>query len=177
MPPTLAGFSGEHFHSLDEKKRLTVPARWRNSVLPKKRKGAGGDADAPGEAAGSPTGPAEEEQSFLAMPNPNGSITVHPPQAVARLKERLSEVSMGDSQSQRVLHAIFAKSEFLKFDAQGRFTLPESLLGHAGLTREAVLVGTVVQFHIWEPARYKATMVEAAPSQEEIAATLRELRL
>ncbi|MGF1483901.1 MAG: division/cell wall cluster transcriptional repressor MraZ [Opitutales bacterium] len=179
MLTSAIGFSGEHFHSLDEKKRLTVPARWRQAVFgPSGRPGKGtkGEAAAPGLEANGGAAVAEEE-CFLAMPNPNGSITVHPPSAVVRLKEKLANVSMGDSRSLRVMQAIFGKSEFLRFDTQGRFTLPEVLLKHAGLEKESVLVGMVANFHIWNPERHRAYVGEADLSPEELGAVLRELNL
>ncbi len=179
MFSSATGFSGEHFHSLDEKKRLTVPAKWRQAVFgPKGRPGKAtkGDSGEPPSETGSGSFVPEEE-CFLAMPNPNGSITVHPPVAVLRLKERLGDVSMGDSRSLQVMQIIFGKSEFLKFDTQGRFTLPEVLLNHADLQKEAVLVGMVANFHIWSPPRHRQHVAEAALSNEELSAVLRELNL
>ncbi|MGF1449927.1 MAG: division/cell wall cluster transcriptional repressor MraZ [Opitutales bacterium] len=179
MFATATGFSGEHFHSLDEKKRLTVPARWRQAVFGAKGRPGKATKGEAGETAGETNrgGVVPEEDCFLAMPNPNGSITVHPPGAVLRLKERLADVSMGDTRSLQVMQIIFGRSEFLKFDSQGRFMLPEVLLKHADLQKEAVLVGMVANFHIWSPQRHREQLAEATLSSEELSATLRELKL
>ena len=51
-------FVGEFTHALDSKGRLTIPSKWR---IP------GGD------------------NTYLALPNPGGYVTVYPPKMVARL--------------------------------------------------------------------------------------------
>lgn len=50
------------------------------------------------------------------------------------------------------LGSIFAVSHQLAFDPEGRVMLPEDLLGHAGITDQAVFAGYGSTFQIWEPA-------------------------
>jgi MraZ protein len=126
---------------LDDKNRLTIPAKWRF----------------PGD---------EGEASYLALPNPNQSITVYPPRMIASLEEKIARVSMlGDEQELRALTRIFGPAERFGCDKQGRISLPDALRAHAGLLKEAVLVGTVTTFHIWDGARYEA-FVKATPDDK-----------
>jgi MraZ protein len=133
-------YVGTFRHGLDVKNRLTIPAKWRF----------------PGD---------EGEASYLALPNPNGSITVYPPRMVLALEEKIQRVSMlGDEQELRALTRIFGPAERFGCDKQGRIGLPDALRAHAGLPKqaEAVLVGTITTFHIWESVRY-AAFVAATP--------------
>jgi division/cell wall cluster transcriptional repressor MraZ len=118
---------------LDEKNRLTIPAKWRFR----------GD---------------EGDSAYLALPNPNGSITVYPPKMVEAIELKIQNVSMlGDSADVATISNIFGGGEHFGCDKQGRFGLSEGLRQHAGLklNEEAVLVGTVTVFHIWTPERHK----------------------
>jgi MraZ protein len=135
-------YVGTFRHGLDVKNRLTIPAKWRF----------------PGD---------EGEASYLALPNPNSSITVYPPKMVAALEEKIQRVSMlGDKQELRALTRIFGPAERFGCDRHGRISLPDALRAHAGLAKgaEAVLVGTVTVFHIWESARH-AAYVAATPDE------------
>ena len=60
-------FVGEFTHSLDTKGRLTIPSKWR---IP------GGD------------------NTYLALPNQDGYITVYPPKMVARLEENMGDAKL-----------------------------------------------------------------------------------
>jgi len=123
-------YVGTFRHSLDAKNRLTVPAKWRF----------------PGDDA---------EGSYLALPNPNGSITVYPPKMTAALEEKVGNVSMlADKDELHALINLFATGDRFGCDAQGRIGVPEDLKSYAGLLKEVVLVGTITTFHIWSPERF-----------------------
>jgi MraZ protein len=49
---------------------------------------------------------------------------------------------------------LFSGAEETLLDAQGRFVIPKSLLGYAGLKNEVVLIGTGDHFEIWKPAKW-----------------------
>ena len=75
-------FVGEFRHSLDDKGRLTIPSAWRLK----------GDS---------------EENQFLALPSvedgASAYVVVYPPKMIAQLEERISQISMGDVEGQRML--------------------------------------------------------------------------
>ena len=123
-------FVGEFLHQLDGKNRLCIPSKWRF---------AGDEGDA-----------------CLALPNPVGCITVYPPKMVARLEEKVSAVSLGDTKGQKVLAKLFSQADTFGCDKQGRITLPEKLIRHAHLKKNALLAGSYATFNIWEPERYRA---------------------
>lgn len=124
-------FVGEFRHSIDAKGRLTIPSQWR---LQK----AGG------------------QEVFLALPNPDGYITVYPPEMIAQLKERISKIGMADKDGQAALTAVMAMAHSFSADKQGRINLNERLLGHARISKEAVLLGKVTSFSIYSPQVYEA---------------------
>lgn len=50
--------------------------------------------------------------------------------------------------------SLFADSHHLNFDADGRVSLPATLLAHAGIEKELCFVGLGGKFQIWNPQKY-----------------------
>jgi MraZ protein len=124
---TITYFVGEFTHSLDTKGRLTIPSKWR---IP------GGD------------------NTYLALPNPDGCITVYPPKMVARLEENMGGTKLSDVRRRALSMELFSRADSFGCDKQGRINLSESLLHHAGIKGKAVLAGNFTDYSIWSEARY-----------------------
>lgn len=143
-------YVGEFKHNLDGKKRLTVPSKWRI--------------------------PGDEGDYYLALPNPEGFVSVYPPGMVARLQEKISQISLGDTQAQATLMYLSSMAHSFGCDKQGRMQLNEALMSHAGLSKETLLVGNFSSFSIWSPERY-ALFRKNAQAKETINAALTKLGL
>jgi MraZ protein len=57
--------------------------------------------------------------------------------------------------------ALYATSETLKIDGEGRVVLTDALKTHAGITDAVTFVGLGHKFRIWEPGRFRAEFAEA----------------
>ena len=121
-------YTGHFQHSLDDKNRLTIPSGWRVAH----------------------TG----DDEFVALPHPDGYIAVLPPPEVDRLYEKAAAKNLSDSEAQDVLTQLFAHAQTLRFDKQGRIGLTQELLVHAGITKDAILAGSLSKFAIWSPERW-----------------------
>jgi MraZ protein len=124
-------FLGNIRHVVDEKNRLAIPAKWRAAV-----KGT---------------------DEFGIFPWPNGCLIVFPPAVLQKFFERMEQVSIGDFESIDTLRRLTSQAESLPCDKQGRITLSEDLRRHAGIEKEALLVGVLNRFEIWSPARFDAS--------------------
>jgi MraZ protein len=60
------------------------------------------------------------------------------------------------SDERDALSAIFADTQQLPLDGEGRIILPQDLADHAGITDQAAFVGIGSTFQIWEPGRFQA---------------------
>ena len=81
------------------------------------------------------------DNTYLALPNPSGYITVYPPKMIERLEEKVSEANLSDTEAQSLLMELFSKADSFGCDKQGRINLSDKLLTHAGIKGKAVLVG------------------------------------
>lgn len=118
-------YVGTFRHALDAKNRVTVPARWRFE--------------------------GDELDSYLAWPQRGPCITVFPPSKIAEVRRKAARVATSDSQAQAALRQLFGKGHLFGCDKAGRIKLPEPLLRHAGISREAVLMGLSDHFAVYSP--------------------------
>lgn len=49
---------------------------------------------------------------------------------------------------------IFAEAQLLGFDAEGRISIPQSLLEHAGIVDQIAFVGRGTTFELWNPDKF-----------------------
>jgi len=145
--PGKAFFTGLFRHNLDDKGRLTIPSAWR---------GAHAEGD-----------------SFLATPHPDGYVVVLPPAEVEKLHQKIAQMALSDGAAQDFAARFFAQTQTFTFDKQGRVGVDEGLLKHAGITKEAVLVGSLTKFNLYSPGRWEK--VEARTSGENFGDLMRRL--
>ena len=122
-------YYGEFEHRLDARSRVTVPSAWRV------------DGD--------------EENFYFAWPHPEGCIAVFPPAMLAELNAKAHEGKVSDLQANRLRRAVFARGSQFGCDKQGRILLPRSLMDHAGIEKDAILVGVGRYYEVWDPERYR----------------------
>lgn len=71
--------------------------------------------------------------------------------------------------------AIFADSHQINFDGDGRASLPEALLEHAGIDKTLTFVGLGAKFQIWEPTRFADYRAAAREKARQHRGMLRSL--
>jgi len=123
-------FAGGYLHSLDSKNRVTVPKKWRFD---------GDDTDS----------------AYLAIPQPVGYVWLCPPQKVVQLEETMESVLPSDLEGQNFIMYVMEKSDMVTCDQSGRVVLTPELIEHAGLEKQAKLVGMFGSWAIWNPERYE----------------------
>jgi MraZ protein len=131
-------------HGVDDKRRVQIPAKWR------------------------PGAPDVEFTLVLWPKSKEGPcVRVLPPQQMARLMRDID--TMPNSDPNKVVLKRFIGSESIQVavDKGGRICLPEEMAKAAGITDEAVLVGLLDRFEIWNPERYdKVKASDAVMAQE-----------
>src|SRR5277367_6708022 len=126
--PGKAYYTGLFRHTLDEKGRVTIPSAWRSAHA--------------------------EADVFLATPHPDGYVAVLPPAEVEKLHAKIAQMALSDGAAQDFSARFFAQTQTFSFDKQGRVGLDAGLLEHAGIAKDAVLVGSLTKFNLYAPARW-----------------------
>ncbi len=137
-------FLGNYPHGLDDKGRLVLPAAFRPDLRQ-------GGVIAPWDRCVALWTPEEFQE-------------------VARvMKTQLSE-GKGDMD---VLGVFFSKAHRVMPDAQGRFVVPEEHRRHAGLERDASIVGRFDRIEIWDRDRFGTIREDMEPKLADVIHDLR----
>jgi MraZ protein len=137
-------YAGEFRHQLDDKHRVTIPARWR-------RNGAG--------------------EEFLMVPEPNGQfLLVMPPNEFERISAAAETAGTVTPRDLRIyLRQLHSQAQHGASDKQGRLVLPDDLCKKLELKREIALVGGRGRFEIWNLKRREAAHAEEHPTYQHVA--------
>jgi MraZ protein len=122
-------FVGTFRHSVDEKKRVAIPAKWRAA--------------------------ARGSQEFFVLPDPKNCLQVLPVTAMEKMLQKADDISIGDYERRDVVRVLASRGHATPCDKQGRIALTDELLQHAGIEKDAVLVGVLNRFEIWSPERWE----------------------
>jgi MraZ protein len=131
-------------HGVDEKRRVQVPAMWR------------------------PEKPGTEFTVILWPKSKEGPcLRVLPPEEMEELMRSIDAMPNSDPNKVVLKRFIGSESTQVALDKAGRICLPEEMAEAAGIKDEAVLVGLLDRFEIWNPERYdKVRASDAIMAQE-----------
>jgi MraZ protein len=88
---------------------------------------------------------------------------------MAKIQEKLSTLKDSDPDRRKV-QALAAIAQSTTWDQQGRIMVKEKLRARAGLKGEAVMVGQVGHFEIWNKPAYDAKQVADLTIEEALGA-------
>lgn len=119
-------------HGVDEKRRVQIPAKWR---------------------------PAQSGVEFTMILWPKSKegpcLRVLPPIQMARLMRDIDAMPNSDPGKAALKRFIGSESIQVEIDKSGRVCLPEKMSRDAGISDQAVLVGLLDRFEIWNPDRWE----------------------
>jgi len=117
---------------VDEKRRVQIPAKWR-----------------PQKAA--------VELTHILWPREGvgACVRVLPPSQMSKLMQSIDEMPNSDPKKVVLKRIIGSDSAQASVDKAGRICLPDEMARGAGIKNDAVLVGLLDRFEIWNPDRYE----------------------
>ena len=128
----MATFYGTANYSIDEKGRIVVPAAMR---VVRGRK--------------------TPLSTFVLLMGLGGCLWLYAEEDWQVFEERLQKMSMGRKAQRDFARAFLVGASKVTVDKQGRISIPPSLMGRAGLGKDAVLHGQVGRIEIWSPDKFK----------------------
>lgn len=129
-------FAGEFAHSLDEKGRLAIPAKFR----PRFKEGA------------------------IVTRWIGECLAIFPVSEWSAINAEIGKRPRTDPTVQEFVHFVVGGAHETEPDAQGRIVIPAHLRQYASLGAEAVVIGASAHLEVWEPARWRGRISELAPS-------------
>ena len=129
-------FTGEYRHSVDDKGRIAVPAKFRPQL----------------------------DGGVYVARWVDTCLAIFPKLEFEALANRVGALGIADPSARNFSRSLFASAYEVELDRQGRIVVPASLRELSGLEGDAVVVGARDHAEIWAPAtwdEYRAAM--AAP--------------
>ena len=133
----MALFIGTHQNKLDAKGRVSIPAQFR-SVLKK--------MSHTGEGAPIAT-------MYLRPSHQHACIEGWTELGFEALSAPVAQdYNLFSKEHEDFVMALVGDARALETDKEGRIALPDSMIGHAGISDAVTFIGTRNNFQIWEPA-------------------------
>lgn len=138
---------GEYLHTIDNKGRIILPAKFREEL---------GD-------------------EFIVTKGLDNCLFVYGKQEWAILEEKLKRLPMAKPEARAFVRFFFAGAAELGCDKQGRVLLPNNLREYASLDKDVVVIGVSNRIEIWDSEAWEAYNERIAPTVAQIAETMADL--
>jgi MraZ protein len=137
-------YSWEYLHGVDEKRRVQIPAKWRS-------------------------GQPNEKLMLIVWPKSKEGpcLNALPLHEMAKLLHDIDAMPNGDPNKGVLKRLIGGGSDQVEIDKAGRICLPDRMAKEAGISDDAILVGCLNRFEIWNPGRYERVKVSDAVMAQE----------
>ena len=141
MPPTTLLFLGEFEHSIDDKGRLAIPARFR---------------------------PALDDGLFITR-GLDRCLVIWDADSWRSMAERVRDLNPWQGDARRMQRHFFSGAVQAQPDKLGRVVIPQYLRAYAGLEDEVVVVGLADRVEIWARAEWQRERSEAERGSADLA--------
>lgn len=138
---------GEYQHTIDEKKRLAIPAKLRKEL----GKGA------------------------VLTRGLDNCLALYPLKEWEKLADKLNQLPAGQAETRGLARAIMSGAVEVEFDALGRILVPDYLKQYAGIEKNVVIAGVFKNIEIWDQKQWDAYKARTEKTVGDMAAKLSEL--
>lgn len=144
---TRSMFIGEYQHSIDPKKRLALPSKFRGELGTR----------------------------VVVTRGLDHCLFVYPEKIWENLASKLGKLPVGETGTRSFTRLMLAGASDAELDIQGRILLPEYLKASAGLKKDVTIVGLYDRLEIWDTGAWKKYKTAAEKQKEKIANELGKL--
>ncbi len=140
---------GEYEHTIDDKNRLTLPARFRQAFV----------------------------DGIVVTRGIDGCLHAYTrPDWDTLVEGRLATLDPFSQEGRRMQRFFFSGATETELDKQGRVGIPAALIEHAELGRDVVVAGVHDHLEIWDRAAWRKELAEVEGSAEDVAERLADKR-
>lgn len=134
-------FIGEYYHTIDEKGRLIIPARFREGL----------------------------GERFIITKGLDNCLFVYPRKNWEEIEQKLRSWPLTRADARAFMRFFFSGATECELDRQGRILLPASLREYARLEKEVVIAGVSTRVEIWSRELWEKYLAETAAQYEALA--------
>jgi MraZ protein len=140
-------FIGEYKHSIDDKGRMAIPAKFRPEL----------------------------SHAAVITRGLDHCLYVFTQPEWEAMAQKIKALPMTNPNARAFQRLMLAGAVEVEFDSQGRVLVPEYLRTYAGLKKQAVVAGVYSRLEIWDEESWNAYKTKTEAESDEIAERLGEL--
>ncbi|SHJ63029.1 MraZ protein [Anaerobranca californiensis DSM 14826] len=134
-------FLGEYQHSIDDKGRVIIPAKFRDSL----------------------------GRKFIVTRGLDNCLFVYPENEWAIMEEKLKKLPLTKGDARAFVRFLFSGATECELDKQGRILIPQNLREFAQINKDCVIIGVSNRVEIWSKENWEKYSLDAEQSFDEIA--------
>lgn len=142
-------FIGEYHHSVDDKFRMAIPAKFRDDL----KRGA------------------------VVTKGLDTCLVVYPDAEWKALADKVSKLPISQANTRAFSRFLLSGAMDVELDKQGRMLLPDYLRQYAKLGRKVIVVGLHTRLEIWDEKQWEAYRAKTEQASIEIAEKLGEMAI
>jgi MraZ protein len=130
-------FSGEYSHSIDDKGRMTIPAKLRSGFA----------------------------NGLVITRGFEPCLVVYTVETFQILEQKARSLSLTVPSNRQLIRLLFGGAASDTLDSAGRVLIPEYLRAYAGLKSQIVVVGTGQYLEVWDSEKWAAQLAQLNDSE------------
>jgi MraZ protein len=137
-------FLGEYQHSIDDKGRIIIPAKFRDALGP----------------------------DFIITRGLDHCLFIYPRSEWNQLEQRMKSLPSMAANARAFTRLLFSGASECEWDKQGRIHVPAHLREYAKLEKDCTVIGVSTRVEIWDKATWEEYSRQSQDSFNEIAEKL-----
>tara|TARA_B100001750_G_C15145057_1_gene416681 strand:+ start:164 stop:622 length:459 start_codon:yes stop_codon:yes gene_type:complete len=138
-------FTGEYNNSIDQKNRLSIPAKYRKALSP------------------------VNNGTFVLTRGFDECLVLYPLDEWKKVELQLGSLSSIKIKNRSFVRSIVRCAVHLKYDSQGRIAIPENLLKYAKIDKNVTIIGMIKKIELWSPALLNDDISPDGDDYEDLA--------
>lgn len=135
---------GQYEHSIDAKKRLSLPAKFRGEL----------------------------GEKVVITCGVDNCLVVYTEKEWIEISDKLSKLPVSQSEARSYTRIMLAGAMEATLDKLGRILIPDYLKNYAGLVKDVIVCGLVNRLEIWDSAKWEEYKTKAEKEVDSIASKL-----
>ncbi len=140
-------FLGGYSHTIDDKGRLTIPAKFRDEL----------------------------ESGVVITRGLDGCLWAYGRSEWETLAEKIAKLPTTNPAARNFARFMFSNAFDSIPDRQGRILLPQELRDYAGIQNETMIIGVMNKLEIWNPDKWNQIVSQVENDTDGIVAQLQDL--
>ena len=119
-------FTGEFYNTIDQKNRLSIPAKYRKALG------------------------ITNDKTFVLTRGFDACLFLYPLDEWKLVENQLSSLSSIRDKHRNFIRSIVRYANYVKYDSQGRIQIPEALLKYANINKNITVIGVIKKIELWD---------------------------